>query len=70
MKGSFVEKLRVTNGFTIISSPKIILSSWHVPEVECPVGMFLKQRSSSRDRIREVAQEIIKSSWHVPEVEQ
>ena len=30
IKGSFVEKLRVMDGFNF-TSPKIIVSSWHVP---------------------------------------
>ena len=30
IKGSFVEKLRVTDG-SILTSPQIIVSSWHVP---------------------------------------
>ena len=29
-KGSFVQKLRATDGF-ILSSPNIIVSSWHAP---------------------------------------
>ena len=52
IKGSFVEKLRVTD-FHIPSSPEIIKSSWHVP--------YEILKSSGH-----VPQEIFKSSWHVP----
>ena len=52
IKGSFVEKLRVTDGL-ILTSPEIIKSSWHVPEEIIQSGWHAPQ-------------EIIRSSWHVP----
>ena len=76
IKGSFVEKLQVTDGF-ILASLEIIKSSWHLALeiIESSWHLAPEIITSSWHLALEIiksswhlALEIIESRWHVPEL--